>query len=351
MALRSMRVSFLQMAWWKYVSPSTSVRESYARWISPHQQPRGGGMLRYRVVVDQRRGTGHDARMTDKWAIVRLGDLFPPARVRSRVGATSSSTVGLSGPPSWSFETRYGSAAKARAVVDPDRRFDRPTGWAIAGHLGIRRDRIADRRVAVAAPVGEPFRRLDTLAFLRWTVPALTEVFPEFPGRLLVVGASDGMWRGGLSGPGSAYLHAGRPLISENGTSALLHELVHIATAPSAAAQDDWIVEGLAEYYSLEILRRTGGISERRFDRSMRTLRAWADRKKGGINEPSTGADTAWAGLKFHALADELDQAGGSLDAIVRELIRGGTLTRGALKAEVNEVLGRASVTLVDIRE
>ena len=56
------------------------------------------------------------------------------------------------------------------------------------------------------------------LAFLRWNLPALVDIFPDFPERVLVVSAGDPMWRGGLSGPGSLYIHAERPLISGNGT-------------------------------------------------------------------------------------------------------------------------------------
>ena len=51
--------------------------------------------------------------------------------------------------------------------------------------------------------------------------------------RLLIVSAGDPMWRGGLSGPSSMFLHSDRPLISENRTSTLLHELgAHRARHP-----------------------------------------------------------------------------------------------------------------------
>jgi hypothetical protein len=63
------------------------------------------------------------------------------------------------------------------------------------------------------------------------------------------------MWRGGLPGPASLYLHADRPLISGNSTSTLLHELVHVAQSYRAAKDEDWIVEGIAEYDTLERLR------------------------------------------------------------------------------------------------
>ena len=316
--------------------------------------PRQGGSLRYRVVVDKERNGALDARLNESGAIVRLGDLFPPARVRSRVGAVSESLVRLAGPAGWSFETRYGAAAEARTVIDPARRFDRPTGWAVAGKLGIRRDRIVDRRIAIAAPVvgagaEARFRRMDMLAFLRWTLPTFTEVFTNFPERLLIVGAGNGMWRGGLAGPASLYLHTGRPLISENGTSALLHELVHVVTFGPAAERDDWVVEGLAEYYSLEILRRTDGISQRRFDTAIASLAEWAANEDGGPAEPSTGANTAWAVGKLHALAAELEAAGSSLDAVVRVLVENKTLNYSMLKRQAELELGREATALAVI--
>ena len=56
------------------------------------------------------------------------------------------------------------------------------------------------RHVAVSAPVGSGVRRLDTLAFLQWTLPELARVLPSLPANLFIAGAPDGMWRGGLSG-------------------------------------------------------------------------------------------------------------------------------------------------------
>ena len=59
------------------------------------------------------------------------------------------------------------------------------------------------------------------------------------------------MWRGGLSAPQSLFVHSDRPLISENATSTLLHEVMHLALGIRAAEQFDWIVEGLASYFAL----------------------------------------------------------------------------------------------------
>ncbi len=103
---------------------------------------------------------------------------------------------------------------------------------------------------------------MDILTLLTFVWPEVQSVFPRDPKKLLIVGAGDPMWRGGLSGPNSLYMHADRPLVSENGTSSLVHELVHVFSRISDADRSDWISEGLAEYYAIELMRRAGGMSE-----------------------------------------------------------------------------------------
>lgn len=288
------------------------------------QVPARGGAIRYRVEVDHKRGPRYDARMNEDWAVARLDDLFPPVSARSRVNTRAEARLFLEGPDGWSFETRYGPVAQNGVAVETaGRRFDRPLGWLAAGDLGIRRSRIADRRVAIAGPRDQDFRRMDMLAFLRWTMPELVRVVPSLPSRVLIVGGSQDMWRGGLSGPGSLYVHPGRPLVSGNSTSTLLHELIHVATDEPPAAGADWVVEGLAEYYSLVILLRTGGISGNRFQRSLEWLEEWAREDGGKLADPSSGADTARAVLLFRDLDLELRRAGTSLDPVTGELLSG----------------------------
>lgn len=318
--------------------------------------PTNGGVLTYRAQIDHRRehdsdAAPYDARMTKHWALLRLGDVFPPAQTRSRVNARSASTLSLSGPSQWSFESRYGAVRHSIPIDDPQRRFDRPTGWLVAGEIGVRREIIMNRRVSIAAPTGEGSRRIDTLAFLRWTLPTLIEVFPEFPPRLLIASAGSPMWRGGLSGPSSLFLHADRPLISENGTSTVLHELVHVATSDRFDDAADWIVEGLAEYYALEVLRRSGGLSERRFRHALDTLRSWAETADGRLREPSRGADTARAVLVLDALATELNAGGTSMDTVIARLPASRPLDLAQLRRVVAAQLGKPSKVLAAVQE
>ncbi|HEX7035281.1 MAG TPA: hypothetical protein VF210_05875 [Pseudomonadales bacterium] len=311
-------------------------------WVVPSE----GGELRYRVRVDHRRDDAWDARLTDDWAVVRLDDLFPPVRARSRRSAHARARLYLDGPDGWSFETPYGPVHEEGVAVETaGRRFDRPLGWMAAGELGIRRARIAGRRIAIAGPREQGFRRMDMLTFLSWTVPELVEVAPSLPERVLIVGGSREMWRGGLSGPGSLYVHPDRPLVSGNGTSTLLHELLHVAMAEPPEPGADWIVEGLAEYYSLAILLRSGGIDGRRFERSLASLEAWAREQDGRLTDPSSGADTARAVLLFRDLDLELRREGRRLDEVSAELL-GGAVSVERLTELVERALGEPSAVL-----
>ena len=282
--------------------------------------PRSGGELRWVYSVDRKRGSGYDARFTDNWALLRLDRVFPGARTRTNKSANVTATLELSGPKHWAIETRYGKwLGQKHSLPATTSRYLRPDGWMIAGELGIRRDEIAGRQVAIAAPMGYSIRRLDTLAYLAVNLPHLVRVFPDMPPNLLIVSAGSPMWRGGLSGPGSLFLHADRPLISENGTSPILHELVHVASRSRMADGEDWLVEGLAEYYAMVFLKRSGGLTPMRFDKGINWLRDWANREGGKLSHPSRGPDTARAVVKLAELDQRLP---GGLDAWIASVPR-----------------------------
>ena len=289
--------------------------------------PATGGTLSYSVAITQRRGDGgFDARFTDDWALFRGDDLFPPMRTRVAKGATSESRLLFKLPDNWGVVTPWRSDGGGIVFPfdNPDRDFDRPTGWMLAGRIGVRRTRVGDTRVAVAAPLGQSVRRMDIMAFLNWTLPAVVAVFPTMDPRLLIVSADDPMWRGGLSGPGSLYMHADRPLISENGTSTLLHELIHVAMGASGSRHDDWILEGMAEYYSIALLARTGTLSERRMHLALGELAEWGENITDLFAPESRGPMTARAAVLLAELDAELRMekpAGGGLDDVVATMI------------------------------
>jgi len=285
---------------------------------------RTGGSLHWRTQIKHQRGSsGYDAWLDSDWGIFRAEDIIPRARTRTLKGAHSETSLSFVLPGNWSAVSEYSSLNSQIEVQDPARRFDQPRGWIAMGDLGIRRETIAGTRIAVAAPEGQSVRRMDMLALLNWTLPELTAVLPNSIPRLTIVSAGDPMWRGGLSAPGSIFIHADRPLISENATSTLVHEVVHVALGITAASGFDWIVEGLAEYYSLELLQRGGAITPRRYQRALEKQAQWAADAETLCAAQSTGAVTALSVITFRQLDKEIrKQSGGklSLDNVVAKL-------------------------------
>jgi len=311
-------------------------------------RPRGKfSRLNYDFVVNHERNPGrYDSLMTKDWALFRGDKLVPRATVTAVKGLESQATLEFVLPEKWTAITPYAPASNgALPIDDPQRRFDRPTGWMLVGKLGNRGERIAGIQTIVAAPAGDSVRRQDTLSFLNWNLPQLANVFPTFPKRLLIVSAGDPMWRGGLSGPGSLFLHADRPLISENRTSTLLHELVHVAMGIRGDHESDWIVEGFAEFYSIEALRRSGGISKQRYEEAMQRLSDWGKRTPDLFTKRSSGAQTARAVVVLKDADREirkLTQGRASLDNVAGELAkRRGEVSLELLQSIAKQVAGK----------
>lgn len=273
--------------------------------------PADGGRIEYSVLIDhQRTSTGHDALVAESWAVFRADRVFPAAWTRQRAGARSRSTLRLAVPSGWSVTTPYPNGAFGDYTVDnPARSFDRPTGWLIAGHLGRRRDLISGIHVSITAPVGIGVQRIAMLALLRWTLPYLTRELDVVPERLSVVVAGDPMWRGGLSASNSVFVHADRPVLSENGTSTLLHEVVHMMMPIAAMQEHDWIDEGIAEYVTLRLLRDSGTISKARFEAAIAEFDRRGLPASELVGAHAGGAIKARAVTIFRALDDELIQA------------------------------------------
>ncbi len=311
-------------------------------------RPRGKfSRLSYEFTVNHERSPKrYDSFMTREWALFRGDKLVPRTRVTGKPGLAARTTFEFVLPEGWSIATPYAAHGTRKfAIDDPDRLLDRPAGWMLAGKIGVRTDKIGHVQATIAAPVGESARRQDMLAFLNWNLPTLLDVFSEFPARLLIVSAGDPMWRGGLSGPSSLFLHSDRPLISENRTSTLLHELVHVALRLHGDEESDWIVEGLAEFYSVETLRRSGGISDHRYYQALEDMQHWAKRSQTLFNKSSKGATTARAVLVFAAADREIrDKTNGrkSLDDVARALAKdGGEVSLERLQKTAASVAGQ----------
>ena len=316
--------------------------------------PQDGGTLSYLYRIDSKRNSGaYDARITKDWAIVRGDDLVPSAKVTSSKGADSRARLELVLPPGWTHADtpwKLTKDGKRYVVVNPGRRFDRPTGWFIAGDIGARRDIVEGMEIAAAAPKGDAMPRMEILAMLTATAPAMLDAFGKLPAKILVVGSGDPMWRGGLSGPRSLWMHSDRPLISENGSSTLMHETVHVVTRIRGAKGDDWIAEGIAEFYGMELLRRAGLLSDARFEKSIGWMRSHGRGVKSLHAEGSSGPRTARAVALFADLDAEIRKASGnrhSLDAVARALIEhGGRVSVDDVRAAAEAAIGAPSTVL-----
>lgn len=287
--------------------------------------PADDAWIQYDVKIESRRSNGrYDGYMTQDWALFRADDLVPPVRTDFKDGTQSRAKLEVHLPEGWSIATRYPRYTSGRYKIDdPDRLVDRPTGWLVMGKIGTRRETIGGTKVTVAAPVDQGVKRMDMIAFLRWTLPTMQSLFPKFPDRLLIVSADDPMWRGALSAPNSLYLHADRPMISGNGTSTLIHELVHVAMSARSGPKADWIVEGLAEYYSLEVLHRSGTLSTERYENAHEELAEWGKEVDSLDVDRSHGPITAKAVGRLREIDAEIrERSRGrhSLDDVVREL-------------------------------
>jgi predicted metalloprotease with PDZ domain len=314
----------------------------YVTWTPPES----GGRLSFQVRVNHARPNGRfDARMTSDWAIFRGDDLFPTAHTQDNENSEAEATLHVHLPEHWSFVAAYPTIKDhVYEVEHAHRRFERPTGWFAAGRLGVRRELVSGVRVVVAGPQNEGVRRLDMLALLNWTLPRARRVFPGMPERILIVSAGDPMFRGGLSGPNSLFIHADRPLLSENGSSTLVHELVHVANRLEGAPGADWIIEGIAEYYSLKILWRSGTLNNHRYQQTFRKYEKWAldaDRLDADI---SRGPITARAVGIMRKLDREIYRKTDhekSLDDVVGQLtVAQQKVSLAGLRQAVAEVMG-----------
>jgi predicted metalloprotease with PDZ domain len=317
----------------------------------------GKATLTYRVHIDRPTPDAlngkprYASRMTADWALFRGEDLVPRARLDQQDGIRLQTRMTVDLPSGWkNVETSWPRIGKNRFRIDDvSRLFDRPSGWMLAGNLIHRRARLGETEVTVSAPKGQGMRRMETLTLLTFVWPRLQAVFPRTPDKLLVVGASDSMARNPSAGHDSIYLNASRPLISESGASPLLRELVQVFGRIEVRDRSDWIRAGVAEYYSVELLRRAGGMTQERFEdwqsiltrvgRKVTTLRA----------ERVDPAMTARAAMLLSALDQEIRQQTRdqkSLDDVIQGLVRMGKVSTedfaqlaGAVTGEPSKVL------------
>lgn len=299
--------------------------------------PQKNAQLSYEVELNaQKPNGGFNIKMENTWALLRGENLFPSFRARKQKGVTAQTTIEFLLPKHWAAVNTGWSRVDGNrfALKSGKRALVRPKGWLIAGDLGTRHERLANTHLTISAPKGHDFRQMETLAFVSLVWPQLRDAFSAIPERILITGAGDPMWRGGLSSPTSLYVHSDRPLVSENGTSTIIHELVHVVTGIHGDPHSDWIVEGLAEYYSVELLFRAGAFSVDRRQLIMAGLSEWGKSVDTLLLKTCSGPATARAASLIDQLDKEIQQCR-KKDHNIDDL--------------VEQIMGNKSVTLVDV--
>jgi len=308
--------------------------------------------LEYKVPLRQFRGSKerYDSYAGDDWVITRAKALFP----RTRVTFQTDIEPDPRGRTSLMFRLPRGWRAYAAMKRTGQHSFrpgsggrvlERPKGWIALGKgLRVSKRRIGKTFVTVARAPGSRWEAEAALDLYEKTLPEMRRILLEVPERLLIVSGSDPMWRGGISGFQSFYVHGDRPLRTPDRTSPALHELFHIIAPFRPGADGEWITEGLAEYYSLELQHRVGALKERDFQRGLRLFARYGEWRTNLAAERSLAATNNSAPLVVHAIdlaIRKRTRNERSLDDVVRELSRSHeeVTTSGFLRA-VNAVSG-----------
>ena len=313
---------------------------------------KGPAKFDFTAKISNKRDNGkYDARMTEDWAIFRGDKLIPAASVRALKGATSEARLKFHLPRGWSnVDTGWPRDDDGSFIIDnPDRHFDRPLGWVIAGKIFTRSDFLSGTEISIGAPTDSGFHRMDVLTLVNYVWPQVERIFQKLPPKILVIGAGDPMWRGGLSSPNSLYMHADRPLISENATSTLLHEMTHVITRIRGGKNADWIAEGLAEYYSVELVYRSGGMTDARYRDVQKRLKDWSKDVTDLQVKRSSGPITAKAVLLLQQLDKEIRVRTNnrkSLDNVTRKLMQERKVSLDMLREKAEKLVGGKLKTL-----
>ena len=327
--------------------------------LTPGQHARGvwrptadKASLTYRVRISHGRKSGSfDTRMTPTWALMRGDELVPAAKLDQQDGIELVSRLQFELPDGWkSVETAWPRIGKNKFRIDnPSRLFDRPTGWMLAGHLGSRRTRLGETEVTVASPQGQGMRRMDVLTLLTFVWPQVQAVFPRHPGKLLIVGANDPMWRGSMAAHKSIYLNTRLPMVSESGSSPLVRELAQVFARINDEQRSDWIKEGFAEYYAVELVRRAGGMSDERYQALQLKLAKDSQKVTTLRGEQIGPAQVSKAVLLLQELDREIrlkTRNKRSLDDVLRGAMHLGTVDTKAFGQLAESVIGESSKVL-----
>jgi hypothetical protein len=309
--------------------------------------------LRYRVDVPHRRAEdkGYDSFVGDGWILTRTSDLFPRTAVlfrpdiETRPEARARLVFRL--PAAWRSVTAMPPAGPHEYVVEsPRSRWDAPRGWMMLGRFAHDEATVGETVVTVASAPGSKTRANRVLAFVRDALPELTGLLARPLPRLLVVTAPDPMWRGGLSGEESFYMHGDRPLRTPDRTSPYLHELFHVVAPFRPAPDAHWVTEGLAEYYSVELQYRRGLVDERGYRKALTLFARYGVWGRDFTRAPDPALLNNSAPLVMAALDRRIratTEGRRRLDDVVASVARrGGAVSTAFFLGEVRRVAGRS---------
>lgn len=308
--------------------------------------------LEYKVKVDHRRGDkGHfDSYSTRDWVLFRARDLFPPVRVsyETRKEGTrprSRARLVFRLPDDWKSAAAHPSIAPDVYSLTTGKVLSRPSGWIALGKLKRTHQEIDEVMVQIAEAPEAKLPSDDVFAMLTDALPRLRKIFRRMPPQILIVSAGDPMWRGGLSAYHSLFLHGDRPLRTPDKTSPVLHELFHVVQPFRGRANADWIVEGLAEYYSLELQRRSGALTAGGFSKGLGYFAKYGMWNVDLTKQTDNAATNNSAPLVMYALDQRIQRetAGKkSLDDVVTVLAeKGGWVDTESFRGAVDKVSGK----------
>lgn len=307
--------------------------------------------LSYRVRVDNSRGRQqrYDSYAASDWIITRAKGLFPRISVvydDRKPAPKSRARLVFKLPSGWRVVTAMEAAAPDVFLpLQPGNSLDRPTGWMALGEIDVSRQEIGNTMVEVARVPGSKLKSAELFRLYEDTLPMLQKLLQRPMEHLLVVSGPDPMWHGGISGTDSFYIHGDRALRTPDKTSPYLHELFHVMQPYKPGPDADWIEEGLAEYYSLELQRRAGLLDAAAYDRGLGYLQRYGLWNVDMTKQQDNAATNNSAPFIMHAIDQRIQRATAGkqrLDDALALLLRGDTTVSTArFERAVEQVAGK----------
>jgi hypothetical protein len=315
--------------------------------------------LTYRANIDHVRGQHqrYDSYAGPDWIVTRARDLFPRIAIECEpgreAGVKSRARLIFRLPNGWHSTAALAPlGANTYRLNEPGKILDRPRGWFALGKMTVDHQEIAGTMVQVARAPGASLPAQAVFHFLDSTLPALKKLLNAAPETVLMVSAPDPMWHGGISGYQSFFIHAARPLRTPDKTSPYLHELFHVLQPYKPAADADWIEEGLAEFYSLELQRRAGLIDTAAYRRALGYFERYGLWNVDLTRQQDNAATNNSAPLVMYALDQRIQHATAGKarldDVVTRLATRGGEVDTDRFRRVVNAVSGKQFTKFFD---